>query len=137
VPGLRGGRIWGAGLALAALASCAAGDGATLPQAPGAPRFLGVETRLLDADLVNLRVAVAAPADGAVVSRYADCAAAQYALIRGLGFARHVRTTVTEEGGVWRGDAVYTVSSALPDGVRTLDAEVVVQDCETEGIPTV
>jgi hypothetical protein len=103
----------------------------------GAVVYRGVETRLLDDDLVNFLVTVEGAADGAVIGRYAECAAAQYALIRGYGFARHVRTSLSEEGGVWRGDAVYTVSSALPDGLRTLDAEIVVQDCETEGIPTV
>ena len=34
-------------------------------------------------------------------------------------------------------DAVYTISPALPRGLRTLDAEVVVQDCKANGIPTV
>ena len=68
---------------------------------------------------------------------YSRCAAAQYALIRGFGFARHVRTNVTEQGGLWRADAVYTVSPALPRGFRTIDAEVTVADCTEQGIPTV
>ena len=69
--------------------------------------------------------------------RYAECAAAQYALIRGYGFARHLRTNVDEEGGIWRGDAVYTISSALPRGLKTIDAEVVAADCAENGIPMV
>jgi hypothetical protein len=71
------------------------------------------------------------------VESYAECAAAQYALIRGYGFARHVRTNVNERGGIWRGDAVYTISPALPRGLRTIDAEVVVERCRERGIPTV
>jgi hypothetical protein len=71
------------------------------------------------------------------VADYAACAAAQYALIRGYGFARHVRTAVTQEGSIWRGDAVYTISPALPRGVATIDAEVTVRDCGARGIPTV
>jgi hypothetical protein len=119
------------------LIACArSGDPAT-PTAPAAYAWQGVETRLLDGDLVNFLVAMTGPADGGPVADYAKCAAAQYTLIRGFGFARHVRTNVTEEGGVWRADAVYTISSALPDGLRTLDADVVVQDCRERGIPTV
>ena len=71
------------------------------------------------------------------VAGYAECAAAQYALIRGFGFARHLRTTIDFQGGVWRGDAVYTISSALPRGLKTIDAEVIVSSCEDNGIPTV
>jgi len=71
------------------------------------------------------------------VAAYARCAAAQYSLIRGYGFARHLRTNVYREGGIWLGDAVYTISSALPRGLRTIDAEVTVADCQEQGIPTV
>jgi len=105
--------------------------------APGDLAYLGVETRLLDGDLVSFLVSMSGPSGGGPVADYAKCAAAQYALIRGYGFARQVRTNVTEEGGIWRADAVYTISSALPDGLRTIDAEVVVQDCRERGIPTV
>ena len=75
--------------------------------------------------------------DNADVSAYAECAAAQYTLIRGYGFARHVRTNVTQEAGLWRADAVYTISPALPRGLSTIDAEVTVSNCAETGIPTV
>jgi hypothetical protein len=106
---------------------------------PAAARdaYLGIETRLLDDDLVNLYVAMAPGASDGQLDRYARCAAARYALIRGFGFARHVRTTISEEGGVRRADAVYTVSPALPAGLRTIDAEVTVADCAERGIPTI
>ncbi len=71
------------------------------------------------------------------VAAYGECAAAQYALIRGYGFARHVRTNVDKNGSVWLGDAVYTISAALPRGLKTIDAEVTVQNCAENGIPTV
>ena len=67
----------------------------------------------------------------------AECAAAGYTLIRGWGFARHLRTNVDEEAGVWRADAIYTISPALPRGLRTIDAEVVALACAEKGIPTV
>ena len=121
--------------ALAAVAGCAE-QGAVSQNVP-APDYLGVETRLLEGDLVNFLVRVGAASSRDQVADYAECAAAQYALIRGYGFARHVRTNVYEEGGIWQGDAVYTISPALPDGVKTIDAEVTVASCQETGIPTV
>ena len=99
--------------------------------------YKGIETILLDGDLVNFRVEMTGARSVSDVDAYAACAAAQYALIRGFGFARHVRTNVANTGGVWRGDAVYTISAALPRGLKTIDAEVTVRDCGAQGIPTV
>ena len=101
------------------------------------PRYEGIETRLLDGNLVNFNVALSGASSRSAVTRYAECAAAQYALIRGYGFARHVRTQVDESAGRWTADAVYTISAALPAGLRTIDAEVTVADCQLAGIPTV
>ncbi len=121
-------------LAFGALVACV--------QAPEAsaefkPVYKGIETILLDGDLVNFRVEMTGARSVSDVDAYAACAAAQYALIRGFGFARHVRTNVANTGGVWRGDAVYTISAALPRGLKTIDAEVTVRDCGAQGIPTV
>jgi hypothetical protein len=91
----------------------------------------------LDGDLVNFHVKMRGARTVTDVDDYAECAAAQYALIRGYGFARHLRTTVNEEGGLWRGDAVYTISPALPRGLKTIDAEVVASACTENGIPMV
>ncbi|WP_175483155.1 hypothetical protein [Salinihabitans flavidus] len=126
-------------LVAAGVAACAASDGESVARDRVAfdPDYKGVETRLLDGDLVNFRVAMTGARDHQDVDAYAECAAAQYALIRGFGFARHVRTTVDIEGGIWRGDAVYTISSALPRGLKTIDAEVTVSSCAENGIPTV
>lgn len=96
-----------------------------------------METRLLDGDLVNFFVTMRGARGAEDVDGYAQCVAAQYALIRGYGFARHLRTNVTEEGGLWRGDAVYTISAALPPGLKTIDAEVVALACAENGIPMV
>lgn len=120
-----------------ALAGCDAGADAQPGSQPALFEFLGVETRLLDEGLVNVRVEMRGARGRGDVAAYAECAAAQYTLIRGYGFARHVRTNVDEEAGLWRADAVYTVSPALPRGVQTIDAEVVVADCAEQGIPTV
>ncbi len=111
----------------------------TGPRPGSAPpaSYDGVETRLLDDDLVNFRVQMTGVATRDDLEAYARCAAAQYAAIRDFGFARHVRTNVQVEGSVWVADAVYTVSPALPRGLQTLDAEVVIADCDEQGIPTV
>lgn len=119
-------------VALAALSGCATQD-----DGPQTAAYKGIETVLLDGDLVNFRVEMTGARDQGDVDDYARCAAAQYALIRGFGFARHVRTTVAQSGAVWRGDAVYTISAALPRGTATIDAEVTVRDCGARGIPTI
>lgn len=123
------------GIASAILFGC--GGGAQVSQGDFSPGYGGIETILLDGDLVNFRVEMTGARDKEDVAAYARCAAAQYALIRGFGFARHVRTNVDNQGGTWRGDAVYTISAALPEGLKTIDAEVTVRDCGAQGIPTV
>lgn len=116
------------------LAACAA----PVPTAESlVPDYKGVETRLLSNDLVQFNVAMTNAITADDVADYADCAAAGYTLIRGWGFARHVRTDVTQDDAVWRADAVYTISPALPRGSKTLDAEVIAASCADKGIPTV
>ena len=100
------------------------------------PDYKGVETRLLQDDLVQFEVEMTNALTDADVKAYAECAAAGYALIRGVGFAQHVRTQVSKESALWRGDAVYTISKRLPPGQK-LDAEVVAAACKDKGIPTV
>ena len=116
----------------AAASGCASDD----REQPAPPQYEGVETRLLEGDLVQFRVRMRG-GDAEAVQGYARCAAAQYALIRGYGFARHLRTNLGKEGGVWRADAVYTISPELPDGVRTIDAQDAVAECVKQDIPTV
>lgn len=119
-------------LLLAACAMAPGSGGARLT-----PSYDGVQTSLLEGDLVQFHVSMRDVQDDAQLDKYAECAAAQYALIRGYGFARHVRTTMKQAGGSRTADAVYLISPALPRGLRTIDAEVVVADCAANGIPTV
>jgi len=120
----------------AGLGACAVAGGGG-PITGDAITYEGVETRLLDDDLVDFQVALSGTSNEAAVAAYATCAAAQYAQIRGYGFARHVRTNVTRAGGSLKADAVYLISPGLPRGLRTIDAEVTVADCFERGIPTV
>lgn len=113
---------------------------ACTPPAPTAERLIpdyrGASLEVLDRDdLVRVRVEMTnalAPND---VADYADCAVAGYAAYRGFGFARQVRTQVDEQEGVWTADAVYLISTSLPRGVKTIDAEVVAAACNEKGIP--
>lgn len=123
------------GTATAALGACTpAGE---VSEERGQPVYEGVQTILLDDDLVSFTVAMRGARDKADVEAYGRCAAAQYALDRGYGFARQVRTIVKKDGATWVGDAVYLVSPGLPEGLRTIDAEVVAGECAELGIPTV
>jgi hypothetical protein len=123
------------GTASAALGACTPAGEVTEDRGREAV-YEGVQVILLDEGLVSFSVAMRGAKDEADVEAYGRCAAAQYALDKGFGFARQVRTIVTKDGQEWYGDAVYLVSSALPDGLRTVDAEVAVTECEELGIPT-
>lgn len=101
------------------------------------PRYLGVRTVLLQSDMVNVFVTMTGATMKSDVEAYGRCAAAQYALIRGWGFARHIRTTVETKNNTWHGDGVYLISASLPPGLMTIDAEVAVRDCAEQGIPTI
>ncbi|MCH2164644.1 MAG: hypothetical protein MK098_08325 [Marinovum sp.] len=109
------------------------------PERPNAApsAYLGISTRLLKDDLVGFQVIMQNATATAQLEAYARCAAAQYALIRGYGFARHVRTTVSSDASMWTGDAIYVISATLPRGVATIDAEVTVAACREMDIPTV
>lgn len=126
-------------LGLWALAACVAPGrtGQDAARADFSPSYLGIETRLLGGDLVNFLVSMRGARDNTDLADYAECAAAQYALIRGYGYARHVRTNVQEEAGLWRADAVYTISPELPQGLATINATQAVAECAETGIPTV
>lgn len=125
-------------LAALALAGCAsASEPVTRAALAEPPHYLGVKTALLDGDLVQFDVAMTGARTGDAVIAYAECAAAGYALIRGYGFARHVRTTVDLQNERWLGEAVYVISDALPEGIKTIDAEVTVAACQENAIPTI
>ncbi len=122
-------------LAATLMAGCAAER--PLDALSSAPVYRWAETIRMSQDLVNVRVGVEAAGTGEAVAEYAACVASRYALDQGFAFARHVRTSVSEEGGLWQGDAVYTMSPDLPEGLRTIDAETKVAACGESGIPTV
>lgn len=119
------------------LSGCVVPSTDTAPQAPAFGRYIGSETRLLDGDLVNFKVRMEGGLTRQNLIDYAECVAAQYTLVRGYAFARHVRTTVTRNGNLWVGDAIYTISATIPRGLRTIEADIIVEACAARGIPTV
>lgn len=123
------------GTATAALGACTPA-GEVTEERGQTPVYEGVSTILLDKDLVSVTVAMRGGDGGSDVEAYGRCAAAQYALDQGFGFARQVRTIVTRDGQRWYGDAVYLLSASLPEGLRTIDAEVAVTECTELGIPS-
>ena len=117
------------------LMGCGAEDAAEVTRF--APIYHNVQAQFIADDLVQIDAKMSGAREISDVEDYARCAAAQYALAQGYGFARHLRTNVHEKGGVWSADAVYTISPTLPRGLQTVDAEVTVQACAENGIPTV
>lgn len=117
-----------------ALAMAAAACG---PMVPPDTRVYGRSDVLtIDGDVIGVLAEMRGIANEALVVDYSRCIAAGHALATGANFARHLRTTVTETGGVWTADALYTVSRAIPPGLARIDAEVTVADCAERGVPT-
>lgn len=107
------------------------------PEAVPVPVHRGSATALPGGDPVKVR-ADAATAGGADAARdRPDRFAAGDALSRGGAFARQVSTAVSEQGGVWRTDEVYSISPTLRAGHRTIDAKTTMAACGENGIPTV
>jgi hypothetical protein len=123
------------GTATAALGACT--PSAEVTEGRPEPVYEGASIILLDTDLVSVSLAMQGAQTGAEVEAYGRCVAAQYALERDYGFARHVRTIVKKDGQVWYGDAVYLISPAEPEGLRNIDTAAAVADCAALEIPTV
>ncbi len=119
------------------LTACAPTDQDVSKAPSGALEYINVDTRLMKPELVNMVVTMRNPHTPTDVLAYVECAAAQYTLIRGFGFAGRIQINVTEDEGIWAGNAIYTLSNAHPGGRHTIDAEVTVEDCTAHNIPMV
>jgi len=122
---------------LLALAACVPADNGDVSQFPFKPEYGPVATRLLEGELVSISVEMQGARNGNDIIAFNDCAAAQYALIRGAGFVRRVRNDVKKSGRVWRGEGIYTLSDSIPGGVHTIDAEIAAENCAANNIPMV
>ena len=105
--------------------------------APAGFVYEGVAPLWLGDGIAQVTVRMKGIEDETPLRAYAECGLAQYALEKGFGFARQIRTNVIKEGGLWTADAVYSVTASLPQGLDTIDVEVTVQACEDSGIPVV
>ncbi len=122
---------------LLALAACVPPEPVDVSKLDFNPTYGAVNTRLLAGELVSISVVMQGARNNDDVIAFNDCAAAQYALIRGAGFVRRVRNDVDKKGPNWLGDGVYTLSDAHPGGVHTIDAEVAAGNCSASNIPMV
>ncbi len=109
----------------------------TKAEASAGPVYIGSKAAAMDGDLYGFIVTMEGGTEPEQMDAYVECVVAGYTLEKKQGFARKVRTYVSEEGGVWIADAVYTISPTLPRGAKTIDAATAVADCAENGIPTV
>ena len=119
------------------LVACTPTDQQVSKAPSGAREYLNVDSRLMKPELINMVVTMRNPRTPTDVLAYVECAAAQYTLIRGFGFAGRIQVNVTEDKGIWAGNAIYTLSNAHPGGRYIIDAEVTVENCAAHNIPMV
>lgn len=109
--------------------------GACAPGGVTGPGTMGPTTAsFLTDDLLQVELEVSGGVEEGALRRITDCAAAEAILLRGNAFARHVRTTLVEEAGNSRADAVYTVSPTLPAGAFAIDAQTTAEACREQGL---
>ena len=101
------------------------------------PDDRGIETMQFADDLMNSRVELTNALSLTDDEDYARHAAEDYALIRGWGFARHIRSGVEQDKNIWTADAYYTISGGLPREIKTIKAGAVALAFAEHGIPTV
>lgn len=118
--------------ALMFLAAC---EGPTVKTDPPM-EFLGAQTRLVANDMVDVTVSAARPRKGAMKA-YADCVGSQYALIRGMPYARRVTAQRSGQSDVLTDKVTFLISPVAPGGDFVLNAGEVVSKCKRAGVPTV
>ena len=118
-------------MALMLLSAC---EGPTVRKAPPM-QFLGASTQLVAVDIVDVTVSIARPTTGAMQA-YSDCVGSQYALIRGMAFARRISSETSGLGDVLTDKVSYLISPIAPSGDFVLNANEVVSKCKRAGVPT-
>jgi hypothetical protein len=136
-PGFPSAAVACAGL-LAGIAGCTPQGRApaTIGDGPAPGDYLGASVTALDDDLIAVQAQMRRVRQAGDIDGYTACVAARHARDTGDGFLRHVRTNIDEKGGIWRADAVYTISPTLPRGRMTIDAQVTAAECAENGVPT-
>ena len=118
-------------VAAAALMGCAAAEAVEAELSEPA------EITYLDAELVSVAIEADGRPTPEALRALSDCALAEALLEGEAGYARHVRTNITEGSGISRADAVYTVSTEPPRGEFVIVAQERAAQCraaETTGV---
>lgn len=100
------------------------------------PEYLGAKTRLLDAELFEVEVLARGGSLTEALSRYSDCVASQYALIRGFDYLRRVSGSQQSRRVGRQQNTLYTLSKAEPRGASVLQANKMLSACNAGKIPT-
>lgn len=98
--------------------------------------FLAAEVKPLSAELVRVEVKTDGGNARRAAPAYAECSAAQYTLIRGLGYLRRVSSAQGRRGKAWLQTNLYSLSLNEPRGASVIEAKQAVDACKAAKIPT-
>jgi hypothetical protein len=112
------------------------GGGAQMEEPPEPPTYGPVVIAELAENLVQVKLSMTTQTVENHITEMANCNLASYALQVGRRYARHLRTNAYEEDGLWRADAVYSLSDGRPRG-QVIDAATLVVACSNNNIPMV
>ncbi|MDO5643859.1 MAG: hypothetical protein Q4G26_15915 [Paracoccus sp. (in: a-proteobacteria)] len=94
----------------------------------------GTESRPA-AELVSVQVRLQQGVDESTAFAYATCTLAAWSKTTNTPYARHIRTISRQERGQVVAESIFTMSRAVPIGLRVMEQEKTLRDCGAHGIP--
>ncbi|MCO6362675.1 hypothetical protein GBO37_08365 [Paracoccus sp. 08] len=88
------------------------------------------------ADLVEVTANLQQGVDADIAFSYATCALAGWARDNGNPYGRHVRTLQAERNGKLLIGSAFLLSDSKPMGLRVMETEETLRECDARGIPT-
>lgn len=102
--------------------------------------FIAVAVRPLSegrgADLVEVTANLRQGVDADIAFSYATCALAGWARDNGNPYGRHIRTLQAERDGKLLIGSAFLLSDDKPMGLRVMETETTLRECDARGIPT-
>lgn len=86
-------------------------------------------------DLVEVTANLKRGVDADIAFSYATCALAGWAKANGGKYGRHIRTLQDTRNGKLLIGAAFTVSDSKPMGLRVMETDETLRECEARGIP--